>query len=153
MKRGDHLLGDGLDGHGSDLLVAEGLEETVDIRAVRLVPDDVGSDVLGREQDDHVAELLDAAAPVVRSTAGLHHHCRLWQLCEEGGEAVPQQPPAQHHPSGTIKDGDLEDFLCDIDGDKSIVSAWDGLLPLLASNDFGTRCRLSRRRSPSHQCS
>jgi len=130
MQRGYHLLSDVLDGHRSDLLVAEGLEQGIDVRAVGLVPDDVRSDVLGRQEDNHVTQLLDAAAPVVGRPAGLHHHCRLWQLCEEGGEAVPQQPLAQRHPSGAIGDGDLEDFLCDIDCDESIVLHGMGSFPL-----------------------
>ncbi len=133
MECGDHLLGEGLDGHGADLLVAEGLEQSIDIRAVCLVPDDVGSDVLGREQDDHVTQVLDAAAPIVGRTAGLHHDCRLWQLCEQRREAVPQQPLAQRHASGTIGDGDLEDFLCDIDGDESIVPHGMGSFLCLAA--------------------
>ena len=53
MKGGDHLLGDGL-----------------------------GADVLGREQNDHVAEVLDAAAPEVRGAAGLHDDGGLGQLRE-----------------------------------------------------------------------
>ena len=76
VQRGDDLLSDGLDGDGSDLLVAEGLEQGVDVGAVRLVPHHVGSDVLGREQDDHVAEFLDPPSPVMGRATGFHHDGR-----------------------------------------------------------------------------
>ena len=65
VQGSDDLLSDSLDGDGPDLLVAEGLEQGVDVGAVRLVPHHVGSDVLGRKKDDHVAKLLDPARPVV----------------------------------------------------------------------------------------
>jgi len=108
-------------GTGPDLLVAERLEQSVDVRAVRLVPDHVGSDVLGREKNDHVAHLLDTASPVVRRTARFHHHRRRGKLGHERQEAIPPWTLPPDHATGPIRNPDLEDFLCDIYSDKSIV--------------------------------
>jgi hypothetical protein len=121
VQGSDHLLGEVLDGDVSDLLVSEGLEQSVGVSAVGLVSDDVGADVLGRQQHDYVPELFDAARPEVSHAAGFHHHRRLGSLCEEGEEAIPGQAVARGHAARAIRDGDLEDFLCDVDGDESIV--------------------------------
>jgi hypothetical protein len=151
MKRGDHLLGDALDGHGPNLLVAKGLEQPVDVGAVRLVPHHVGPDVLRREQDDHVAQFLDAAGPEVGGAASLHHDSCLEQLREELEELVTGQSPAQSNTPGAIRDANLKDVLCDIDRDESIVlPGWAPPCSYPAPT-LAHRCRSSRGRSPSHQ--
>jgi hypothetical protein len=42
-------------------------------------------------------------------------------LCEEGEEAIPGQAVAGSHAAWAIGDGYFKDFLCDVDGDESIV--------------------------------
>jgi hypothetical protein len=97
VQGADHLPGHRLDRHRADLLVAEGLEQSVHVRSVRLVSHHVGPDVLRRQQDDDVTEFLDSSRPVVGRAAGLHHHRRLGKLREELEELVARQSPARHY--------------------------------------------------------
>ena len=64
---------DGFDGHGSNVLVAIGLEEAFGIGSVGLVSTDVGSDVLRGKKNDGVTELLKLSGPVMSHAAGFHH--------------------------------------------------------------------------------
>ena len=65
MDRTEHVLGNGLHGDGVDVGVAEGLEDTFGIGAVRLVPGDLGSDLVRGQKNDPVSHFLDLPGPVV----------------------------------------------------------------------------------------
>ena len=56
MPDREGLLGDGLDRHGADRVVAESSEEALGVGAVGLIAGDVGADGVGREQDHAVPE-------------------------------------------------------------------------------------------------
>jgi len=131
VQRGERLLGDGLDRDGSDVLVAAGLEDALGVGLVGLVAFDVGADLVWREQDHLVSELLKAACPVVGRAAGLHHHDRRRLLGEEGEELLAPEAFGARDSARVVGDRDLEDGLCDVDGDASNV-LHDGLL-LIAS--------------------
>jgi hypothetical protein len=152
VQRGQNLLGHALDRHGRDVLVAAGLQDALGIGAVGLVAADVGSDVVRREQDHVVPKSLEFPAPVVRRSAGFHDHSRGGLLCHERQELGPLQAFAPRHPPGLVGNRDLENSLCHVHGNASIVSH-DGLLLCLSSNDFGTSMPVKSWRSPSHQCS
>jgi hypothetical protein len=74
----------------------------------------------------------------VGRAAGLHHHRRLGKWREELEELVPRQPPAPHYTARSIRHADLEDFLCDVDRNQSIVLHDGLLLPPVPRSDFGT---------------
>ena len=138
MQRAEHLLRHGLDRHGPDLLVAEGLQQSVNVRSIGLVPNHVRPDVLRRQQHYNVTEFFDPARPEVGRAARLHHDRRLLQLSEELQELVARQSPASRDTARSIRDADLEDFLCDVDRSQSIV-LHDGLLLVPSPrSDFGT---------------
>ena len=65
VQRGEHLLGHALDRDGVDLLVAAGLQDALGVGTVGLVPTDIGSNVVGRKQDDVVAEGLNLPCPMM----------------------------------------------------------------------------------------
>ena len=145
------LLGDGLDGDGVDLFVAVGLEHAVRVVAVGLVAADVGLDGVRREQHRRVPKGLHAASPEVSGAASLHNDGGLRELGEEVGELGAGEPPVLRDLARVMRDRHLEDGLCEISRDESIVLHGMDSFCLPDSNDCGTRCRLSRRRGPSHQ--
>jgi hypothetical protein len=87
------LLGGCLDGDGSNLVVAVGLEDATRVCAVGLVAEDVGSDVLRREKNGTVAELFDLPRVEVGRSAGFHDHGGLWNLGHELEEPVTRDSP------------------------------------------------------------
>jgi len=130
------LLGDGLHGDGADVGVAVGLEDALGVCAVGLVPGDVGSDLVGREQDHVVAQLLELPGPEVGGAAGFHDDRRSRHLYEEGEEHPTSQPGFGGDPSGLVRHGDLEDRLCDVHGDHGMLL--HGLLLFLAKGGSDT---------------
>jgi hypothetical protein len=98
-----------------------------------------------------VAEGLHAAGPEVGGAARFHDDGGLRELGEELGELGAGEAPVLRDLARVMRDRDLEDGLCEIDRDESIVLHGMDSFCLPDSSDFGTRCRLSRRRGPSHQ--
>jgi hypothetical protein len=127
MERGEDLLIHGLYRHGPNVLIATGLQEALGIRAVGLVAPDVGTDVVRRQKHDSVAQRLDLASPVVCGSARFHDHGRCRLLRHEGQKLAARQPFPPDHVAGSVRDRQLKNSLCHVDGDASIVRH-DGLL-------------------------
>jgi len=117
----EDLLGNRLDGDGVDVGVAVGLEDSLGIGAVGLVAGDVGSDLVGGEEDDPMAEFLDLARPEVGRAAGLHDDGGGGHLGEEGQKGLAGQAPAIGDLPRLVGHGVLEDDLCDVDADPVIL--------------------------------
>jgi len=137
VERGKHLLPNRLDGYGPDVFVAASFQDALGVGAVGLVAADVWADVVRRKKDDAMPEALDLPSPVVGRSAGLHDDggCRL--LGHEGEELSSGQTLTAQHVAWSIGDPDLENSLCHVHGDASIVRH-DGLLLCLDSSDSGT---------------
>jgi hypothetical protein len=135
--RGNPLPGTPLDGYGPNVFVAASFQDALGVGAVGLVAADVWADVMRRKKDDAMPEALDLASPVVGRSAGLHDDggCRL--LSHEGQELSSGQTLTARHVAWSIGDPDLENSLCHVHGDTSIVRH-DGLLLCLDSSDSGT---------------
>jgi len=112
------VLGDGLDGHGTDRLLAVGLEHALGVGAVGLVAVDVGPDGV-RGEERRAPEGLHARSPEVRRPAGLHDDRRLGELAEHLGELRTGEAPVLRDRAGMVREGDLEDRLCEINRDES----------------------------------
>jgi hypothetical protein len=121
MERGEGLLGDGLDRDGVDLFVAVGFEHALGVGAVGLVPADVGAHRVRGKQDGGVSEGLHPASPEVGRAAGFHDHGSLWKLRQSEQKLLARVALLARHLSGVVGDGDLEDGLCQIDSDESMV--------------------------------
>jgi hypothetical protein len=101
--------------------------DALGVSAVRLVPTDVGAHVVGRQKNHSMAEVLELPTPVVRGAARFHDDRSLRLLGHEGKELSSLGAfPSQHVPR-PVRDRDLEDGLCNVYGDASIVRH-DGLL-------------------------
>ena len=77
-------------------------------------------------------ELLKTPAPVVRRAAGLEQDSRGLTLREERDEARAAEPVAFADAPCSLRDGDLEDGLRQIDGDRRMIHG--GLLLSLGSD-------------------
>jgi hypothetical protein len=133
VKRGQHLLIHSLHGDRMNVFVAAGLQDALGIGTISLVPSHIRTDVVRGQQDHAMAKVLNAASPEVRRTAGLHDHRRRRVVGEELQELRARQAlPADDVP-GAIRRRDLEDTLCHVHGDTSIV-LHDGLLHALSKH-------------------
>ena len=121
MQGREGLLGDGLDRNGADRVVAESFEEALGVGAVGLIARDVGPDGVGWEQNHAVPEGLELAAPVVSGPAGLEQDGRGLAFGEERDEARAAEPVAFADVPRSFGDGDLEDGLRQIDGDRWMI--------------------------------
>jgi hypothetical protein len=117
----DGLLIDGFDGDGRDGLVASGFEEGLGIGPVGLVALAIAGHVSGGQQSHGVAEGLELPAPVVGGAAGFHEDAGRWLMQEEGTEASATEAMLLMDLTGSMRHGDLEDGLCEIDGHVRIV--------------------------------
>src|SRR6266849_10449984 len=137
MERVEDLLIYRLDGYRPDVFVTARFQDALRVRAVGLVASDVGTHVVRRKKDDAMSEALDLASPVVGGSAGLHDDGGGRLLGHEGEELSSRQTLPTGHVARPIGDPDLEDGLCHVYGDASIVRH-DGLLLCLNSSDSGT---------------
>src|SRR5207247_7544972 len=101
-------------GDGRDVRVAVSLQDSLGVRAVRLVPSDVGADLVRRQQYDLVAELLDPSSPIVSRATRLHDHGGGRQLAEEEEEPAPRKAARQPYPARFVRQCHIENYLCDI---------------------------------------
>lgn len=119
MKGCEGMLIRRFHGHGSDVFVAKGFENTLGVGAVGFVTDDVGMDGVGWEKDSGMTELLELTSPVMGGAAGLEDN-RCWlSFCEEALEARPGESMLFVNTTGIIGDGDFKDGFSEIDGDSS----------------------------------
>ena len=113
------------------------------VGAVGLVPGHIGTHLMRGEEDHPVSEVLDLSGPEVGRAAGFHDHGCRSHLREEEEERPAGEPPPLRDPSRLVRDGGIEDRLCDVDGDHAMLL--DGLLLFLSKGDSDTRCRPSRK--------
>jgi len=123
MQRGEGLLVNALDGNGLDPGIADGLEQGVSVGAVGLVAVNVGRDVKRWKQYDVMSELFQLSRPVVRGAAGLHDDGGGLSLGEEAEELGAGEAMIHDGLRGSVGDRDLEDALCEIDGDERMIHA------------------------------
>jgi len=133
-----------------DLGVAEGLDDRLAVRAVRLVATHIGAHVVWGQKHHSMAAPLQLASPVVGGAAGFHDYSGSRVRNEERQELIANGPLTPAHVTWPIRNRYLKDSLCNIDRDDGIV-LHDGLLLCLDSNDFGTSMPIKSWRSPSHQ--
>lgn len=58
-----------------NVVVAEGLEESLGVGAIGLVAHSVGACDVRREQDHRMSEALELSSPVMGGAAGFEEHC------------------------------------------------------------------------------
>ena len=76
---------------------------------------------MGREESHGVAELLEGPPPVVCRAARFQQDRRGRPIGEERQEPCAAQPMLFVHPTGMVRHGDLEDGLCDVNGDGRML--------------------------------
>ena len=121
MQRREDLLVDALYRHRPDVIVAAGLQDALRVGTVCLVASDVGPNVVRREQHHAVAELFNLPRPVVGGSARFHDHGRRGLLRNEGQELGSREPYTARDVTGSVRDRQLENGLCHVYGDASIV--------------------------------
>jgi hypothetical protein len=104
--------------HGADAFVANGLEQTLCVRAVGLVAQHVGAHRMRREKDDAMAARIGLAPPEVCRPAGLHHDRGRSLIGEETRELPPREPAALRHVPRPPRYRDLENGLRQIHRDR-----------------------------------
>ena len=124
------VLGDRLHGDGSDVGVAVGLEDALGVRAVRLVPGDVGSDLVRREEHDLVAEALESPAqwwaePQASMTTVDFRAC-----AKKTSSSPRDNRRCSFDTTRLLGHGELENGLCDVHRDDGML--FHGLLLFLA---------------------
>jgi len=119
MELLDLLLVDGPDRDRVDPPASIGVEQGFGVGLIGLVAQPVLSDELGWEHDGLVPEFPCLSAPEVGAAAGLEQHDGRIGVGEEGLEPGSRQPVMGMGLAMSSGEGDLEDLLCEIDGDKS----------------------------------
>jgi len=122
------LLFDRLDAHRGDVGAAVRLEQRRGIGRIGLVALDVGAHVARRQQPHLDAEATEPAGPVVRGATGFHHHQADAAVRKPALELAAGKALAFDDLPVVIGDGELEDVLCQIDGDGRSIHL--GLLPV-----------------------
>lgn len=140
VEGGELLLGRRLHRHGPDLLVAEGLEQRLGIRAIGLVALTVAADVLSRKKLNLVTELAELANPEMRGAAGFEQNDCRRPASEERQQGCPAEALPLADTPRPVRNRDLEDGLCQVHRDRRTLA--HGLLLSGAcasdSDDFGT---------------
>ena len=116
----DRLLLDRLDRHRADLAAAGRLEQRTGIRGIGLVALHIGAHVLRRQQPHLVPLRLQAARPVLRRAAGLHHHHARRMVAKEPGELTAAQLRAPRDPILAMRHRQLEAVLCQVNADGRV---------------------------------
>lgn len=119
----DGLLLQGFHGDRRDLLVATSLEDGPGIGPIGLVAQTVASDMGSWEKRDLMAEGLEFPAPVVSGATGLHEHMARRLVQEELPKSSAGKAVLFGDPAGSVRDGNLEDGLCEIHSDARSVHA------------------------------
>jgi hypothetical protein len=121
VQRVDGLLFEGFDRDRGDVLVTNGLKESLGIGAVGFVSLAIASDMGGREQGDVVAEALELASPVVGGATGFHENTGWRAMQEIGLEASARETMLLIDPTGSMGHGNLEHGFCEIHGDLGSI--------------------------------
>ena len=121
VEGGEGLLIGRLDGDGLNVLVAVSLEKGLGVGAVGLLPLTVPGDILGVQEQNMVAALLEPPSPVVRGTARFQEDGGGRLLLDETGELLPGEPTPSADGARSGRHSDFEDGLCQIDGQSRIV--------------------------------
>ena len=108
---------------------------------------------MGRKKNDSMAQALELASPVVGRPARLHDDGGLRLLRHEGQELPARQAFPAPHMARPVAEIAISKTAFATSTAMRVSFDMMGSSFALTSSDFGTRCRLSRRRSPSHQCS
>ena len=136
VQRRDGLLLDGLDRHRSDVLVAIGFEKCFGVGLVGLTAADVTVDVMRGQESDGVPEALELPAPVMGRATSFEQHGGGIETGEEAQESVSGEADFFVDATRALRDGDLEDGLCEIDGDGRILHEVGSSLPWPVEADF-----------------
>jgi len=131
-------LGDGLDRDRTDLLVAIHLEHALGVGPVGLGAAHVGAHGVWWQQQRRVTEGPSASCLGVSRAAGFHDDGCRRELREHERELLAGVAVLPCNLSRVVGDGDLEDGLCQIDSDESMVR--HGWVPSFAftASHFGT---------------
>jgi hypothetical protein len=112
----ERLLLDPLHRHARHLVRAHRFKDRFGIRSIRLVATDVRAHVGRRNERHAMAMLLRKASPVMRHTASLHDHVDRGRCSEEAREGRSIQTLTRDHMPLRIRERQLEDGLCQVDG-------------------------------------
>jgi hypothetical protein len=121
MESGERLLVKSFDRHGSDLLVAMGLQQCGRVGPIGLITQDVAARVMRRQEQDSMAQTLDLPGPVVGGAARLQEHGSGRALREKAGQLAARKSPALADAAGFSRDGYLENVLGQVDGDGRML--------------------------------
>jgi hypothetical protein len=121
VKCGKGVLLQRLDRYGRDVFVAMGFEERLGVGTVVLVAAPIGHNEMRRKEDDVVSELPHPAPPVMRRPAGLEQHGGRLDVREKPQKLSPTETASIAHLARTVRNRDLEDVLCKVDGDDRIL--------------------------------
>ena len=130
MELLDLLLIDESHWNRMNSLAAVGVEQGLGVGLVGLVPKPVLSDELSWQNDRFVTQRCSLPTPEMRTATSLEQHDGSVGLGEELLELLPRQPQMRKRLSLGLGDGDLEDILCEIDGDEitlahGLLLSWD----------------------------
>ena len=110
------LLLDRFDAHRANVGCAGGFQQGSGIGRIGLVASHIGAHVLGRQQLDFDAQASEPARPVVGRAARLHDDQADIAIGKPALELGARQALGFDHAPGRIGHGQLEDGLCQIDG-------------------------------------
>jgi hypothetical protein len=130
------LLLDRFDAHRDDLGTAHRLEQGGGIGRIGLVALDVRTDVSRRQQLNLDAQSIEPARPVVGGATGLHDNPSDRSIDEPALELTAREAVALDDLPLVISDGELEDVLCQVNGDGRSIHL--GLLPVRCADRHTT---------------
>src|SRR6266566_2802717 len=94
------------------------LEQRGRVSAIGLVAQNVAAHVLGRQQQNPVAQALQLPGPMVRGAASLQQHSRRWTLGEETRHLAAREALPLSDAPGLERYGHFENVLGQIHGDS-----------------------------------
>jgi len=155
MQALETLLLHGFDRHRQKSAAPVGLQQRGSVGPVRLVAAHIGPHMLGRQQLDLVTLGLERPRPVVGGGASLHHDPARRAVGEEPGEALPRQALALDQATLFVADGQLENSLCQVNGDGGSVHGRTPSARRMGSvrpSILAPSMPIRGGRSPSHHC-
>ena len=121
MERLQRLLFDRLHRHRLDVGRSRRLEQRHGIRRIGLVPLHIGAHVLRGKQSHLNSASPQRSGPVMRRTAGLHHHELHGAVVEPARKLGPRQSCFLNHLPVPISASELEGVLGQINGNGSSI--------------------------------
>ena len=146
------LLFDRANWHRLDAFASVSFKQSLGVDAVRLVASRVGFDVLSGDDFRIMTGGARLSGPVVGGATGLEQDGSGFMLSEELGELGPREAMAGDDSVVTVGDRDLEDVLCEIDGDDLRCRLHIGLLLLghsVKRNRMLAQCDAGKEREES----